>query len=245
MDASRRRVYASGMNTRLLQVALASLLTAFSTSGAVRAEILIYDLSFNRTGPAVNAPDLEGGYLLVDENSATVTSLIILNDPVTYLPYYTSGLLTANYMEMIEEGSNTEFAVIYSMSGGSDADNLGFQILGKTSRTEVGGGSSLKIARKLRGYMLTSSAESSTTTDSTTSSTTDTTGSSTTTETSSFSYGFASSSKVTAQLDSGLTKEVNNERLDAAGALKKLETELKNRGIGPEATPSPSPTPAS
>jgi len=196
------------------------------------AQILIYDLSFNTTGPSVNYSFLEGGYLVVDVSAQSVTSVVILTDPTTQLQYYTTGLLSGTYMEMLEEGSGNEYAVIFSNSASAGGDNIAFQILGKTSKnTGIGGGNSLSIAKKLRGYLLASAAESLTTGgNGTTSPTTTSSGNAT------FSYGFAGSSKVTASLDGGLTSDSNSSRLDAAAALDNLTQVLENRGIFAESS---------
>ena len=50
-----------------------------------RAEVLIYDLSFNTSGPSVNYSFLEGGYLVVDYSSKAVTSIVTQTDPQTGL----------------------------------------------------------------------------------------------------------------------------------------------------------------
>jgi hypothetical protein len=191
---------------------------------AAQAEILVYDLSFNTTGPSVNYSFLQSGYLIVDESSNAVTSVVVLTDPTTMLPYSTTGLLTGTYMEMQEEGSGKEFAVISSSSGsGGAADSVAFQILGKTSKkVDIGGGNGLSIAKKLRGYLLASAAESASV-DPDTSEVT-------------FAYGFAGASTMTANFQSGLTNDVNGNRLDAAGAQEMLTTWLENQGITPEAT---------
>lgn len=194
------------------------------------AQLLIYDLSFNTTGPSVNYSFLEGGYLVVDVSAQSVTSVVILTDPTTQLQYYTTGLLSGSYMEMIEEGSASEYAVIYSSSGSAGGENIAFQILGKTSKnTGVGGGNSLSIAKKLRGYLLASAAESPATSGNSTTS-------NATSSNSTFTYGFAGSSKVTASLQSGLTSNANNNRLDAAGALNNLTLILQNNGIVAESS---------
>ncbi len=196
----------------------------------LQAQVVVYELSFSNTGPNVNYSFLQGGYLVVDENASSFSSVVVLNDPVTFQPYYTTGLLSGSYLTMLEEGSNNEVAVIYSMSGGSDsADNIAFQVIGDTDNdTSVGGGASLPIAKKLKGFLLASAAESGTTS---------TTGNST------FTYGFAGSSKATAKFQSGLTKDANNNRMDAATTVTYLTEVLTNRGIGPEPTPTPSPSP--
>jgi len=209
---------------------LAALLLALPSLPA-RAQILIYDLSFNTTGPSVNYDFLEGGFLIVDAASNAVTSVVILTDPNTNIPYYTTGVLSGTYMEMVSEGSGSEYAVITSTSSaGANADNIAFQILGKTSKNiGIGSGNRLSIAKKLSGYLLASAAES-TSLDNASNTV--------------FSYGFAGSSKVTASLQAGLTSEVNDERLAAAAALELLTTELENRGIQPEASPSPTASPS-
>jgi len=166
----------------------------------------------------------------VDVGAQSVTSVVILTDPTTQLQYYTTGLLSGTYMEMIEEGSGSEYAVIYSTSGSAGGDNIAFQILGKTSKnTGVGSGNSLSIAKKLRGYLLASAAESLATTGNSTTS-------NSTSSNSTFTYGFAGASKVTASLQSGLTSDANNNRLDAAGTLNNLTLILKNNGIVAESS---------
>ena len=84
----------------LFAMALAVLLPVCAS----RAELLIYDLSFGNTGPSVNYSFLQGGYLIVDVASNAVTSIVTLTDPETNLLYYTTGLLTGTYMELISEG---------------------------------------------------------------------------------------------------------------------------------------------
>jgi hypothetical protein len=195
-----------------------------------RAELLVYDLSFNTVGKSVNYSFIEGGYLVVDAATKSVTSIVILTDPATRLAYYTTGLLDGTYMEMIEEGSGSEYGVIYSTAGsGGNADNIAFQILGKTSQTmRIGAGNSLSIPRKLSGYMVASGAESTSLDNS---------------QLVTFSFGFAGSSKVTSNLQSGLTNDANNSRLTAADELEVLIEVLKNRGIVPQPTPEPTASP--
>lgn len=213
-------------------MAVIAIVCAFAVS-AVRAQMVIYEVSFDDTGPGVNYSFIQGGYLVVDQNASSFSSVVVLNDPATWLPYYTTGLLAGSYMTMLEEGSGNEVAVIYSMSGGGNGttsgDSLAFQVIGDTSdNVKVGGGASLPIAKKLRGFLLASAPETGTV---------DASGNST------FTYGFAGSSKATAKFESGFTREANDNRLDSAGTLTALTELLKNRGIGPEPTPTPSPSP--
>ena len=55
-------------------------------------------------------------------------------------------------------------------------------------------------------------------------------------------YGFAGSSKVGANYQSGLTKDANNRRLDTTSTLDNLAAILRNRGIVPQPTATPLPT---
>jgi len=196
----------------------------------VDAEVLVYDLSFNATGPSVNYSFLQGGFLVVDSKSSAVTSLVTLVDPQTDLLYYTTGVLSGTYMEMVQEGSKQEYGVISSTSGsGGDAENIAFQVLGKTSRgVGIGAGNSLSLPRNLKGYLLASAAESRST---------DTNNVTTTT------FGFAGNSKVTANFQSGLTQDANNSRLDSAGAITRLTEVLVNRGVVPQPSASPTASP--
>jgi len=195
---------------------------------AARAEILIYDLSFDTSGPSVNYSFLQGGFLVVDSSSKAVSSIVTLTDPDTNLLYYSTGILSGSYMEMVAEGTNQEYAVLSSTSGGTTSENLAFQVLGKTSNeVNIGSGNALSIARRLRGYLLASAAESVTT---------DTSGQTT------LSYGFAGASKVSAKFQSALTEEANNNRQDSAATIERLTQVLINRGVVPQPSPSPSPT---
>ena len=194
-----------------------------------RAEVLIYDLSFNTSGPSVNYSSLEGGYLVVDSSSKAVTSIVTQTDPQTGLLYYTTGVLSGTYMELADEGSNQTYAVVNSAGGsGLNAGTTSFQVVGKTGGGTVGSGTnSLGIARKLKGYLNESAPESvSTATNNITT----------------ITYGFAGSSKVVANYQSGLTKDANGSRLDAAATLDNLATILQNQGVIPQPTATPSPT---
>ena len=223
--------YCFSIMKTLLLLALAAIFPVFSA----RAQVLVYDLSFNTTGPSVNYSFLEGGYLVVDSGSKSVTSIVIQTDPVTDLLYFTTGVLAGTYMELRSEGSNQEYAVINSTSGltgntTGNATSTAFQVLGKTSgHVNIGAGNSLSIARKLQGFLLASAGESVST---------DTNNITTVT------YGFAGSSKVSANYQSGLTREANDNRMDSSNTINMLTEVLINRGVVPQPTPSPTASPS-
>ncbi|GAB4169301.1 MAG: hypothetical protein Fur0032_07850 [Terrimicrobiaceae bacterium] len=199
-------------------------------SGVVAlAEVLIYDLDFRSTGPGVNYANFRDGYVVVDEDSLTFDSVIILDNPESGQPYYVPSLISGSYFELQPEGGGNSNAVLQSNAGSSDtAENLGFQVLGKTSSSvRVGPGVSLRVARKMRGFLLASSNET-VSTDADLNVTTE--------------YGFAGFSKVTANFDSRSTRDANNARLTTNATLDAIISTLEQRGIGPEPTPTPSPT---
>jgi hypothetical protein len=79
----------------------------------------------------------------------------------------------------------------------------------------------------MRGYFMASGAE------------TQTNGNGTTSD---FEYGYAGFSKAKAEFNKSLTREVNGQGLDVAGAVSFLGKYLSDRGV-PGSTPFPSPTP--
>ena len=77
------------MNRHFLFVAVLAI--AFLLGGAsVQAGILIYELSFKNSGQSVNYSFIEDefpGYLVVDQTASTFSSVVVLIDPTTFLPY--------------------------------------------------------------------------------------------------------------------------------------------------------------
>ena len=211
----------------VLPVVAAGLVTL--TGIAALAEVLIYDLDFRGTGPSVNYTTFRDGYIVVDEDSMSFDSIIVLDDPGTGSPYYGPSLITGTYFELQSDGSGGINAVLEGNTAGDDAvENLAFQVLGRTSGSvRIGPGVSWRVARKMRGFLLASSTEVVTTDEDLDVST---------------EYGFAGSSKVTANFDSRSTQDANNARLSSSATIAAIQTTLERRGIGPEPTPTPSPT---
>ena len=234
------------MNRHFLFVAVLAI--AFLLGGAsVQAGILIYELSFKNSGQSVNYSFIEDefpGYLVVDQTASTFSSVVVLIDPTTFLPYSTTGVLSGSYMTMLSASDNNIVAVAYSASGGSSAsgnittsssENVAFQVIGATDNdVSIGGGNSTFVAKNMTGFILASAAQSG---NLTAGGTPSTSGNST------FTYGFGGSSKVTAKYQSDLTKDVNSNKLDVPAALAALTKILQNNGISPQATPTPTPSP--
>ena len=213
------------MKTRLLCTLFAALTLLVS---AAQAQLLIYNLSLEKTGRSVNYTFFDSGYLVVDLAASTFSSVIVLTDPNTFTYYQTAGLVTGSYSTMLDY-SGYDHAVLFGASSGTD--NAALQVIGAIeSNRNIGGDQRSNLARKLRGYFLASGPQVNAST-----------GNGTAT---SFEYGYAGSSEATATYDSNLTKQANNQGLDSAGALDLIGQILANRGVpGYTPTPTPSPTP--
>jgi len=198
---------------------------------AARAELVIYNLSFGDASTSVNFPIFAGGYIVLDESASSFSSVIVLEDPDTAQLYYTTSLLSGNYFELIS-GGGSNYAVLSGLGSGGNAtaEQVAFQVVGKTSgNVDIGPGVSLRVAKKLRGFMLANTQQTVTVdTDANTS----------------IDLGFAGANKVTARYDSASTKDANNAMMDAGTALTSITETLERRGIQPQPTPSPSPSPS-
>jgi len=218
------------MKSRFFYALLASLVLVASSASA---QLLIYDLSLDKTGRSVNYTFFDRGYLVVDLAASTFSSVIVLSDPNTFTHYQTAALVTGGYDTLLDY-SGYDNAVLFGTSSGTD--NAALQVIGKIeSNKSIGGKKRSKLANKLQGYFLTSGAQVDA---STSNSSNSTTSNSTTT----FEYGFAGFSKATATYDSNLTTKANNAGLDSADALNLIGQILSNRGV-PGFSPTPTPTP--
>lgn len=210
---------------------LAALCALVLLASSSLADVVIYTIDFDKTGRSVNDPGFESGIIIIDTETRTFNSILILPDPTTGQPYYTTDLLTGNYLEVLEDDNSGDiFGVLAGTSGGGEeADGIGLQVTGKTSgNVGIGPGSSTRIAKKMTGVFFANQSEVFTSIDE---------------STTVFEFGFASSYRATARFDQGSTKDANNQRLDAATTLSRITATLENRGISPEPTPTPSPTP--
>lgn len=196
-------------------IVLATILSALPFS---RAEILVYDLSFSTIPSTVNYDFVQDGYLIVDAAAGTFSSVIVLTDPDTLLPYYTTSLVSGTYSILLNQDNHNEYAVLTSTSSASaGSDNVSLQIVGGLEAgVRVGGGQQSDVARRLRGVLFASGAQSSST---------DASGSQT------FTYGFAGQSRVRATFDTELTRNTNGNNLGSAGAIQLATQILINNGI--------------
>lgn len=193
--------------------------------------VLIYDLELEKTGRSVNYTFFKDGFLVVDPEAATFSTIVVLTDPNTFNFYQAADFVSGSYSEILDYAGRRN-AVLFGTTTGTTAttDNAALQVIGPIDNSgKVGGGYRAEYSDKMRGYLLASGPEvEATTTNGTTSG---------------FEYGYAGFSKAKAEFNKGLTKEVNNQSLDASGAVDFLEKYLSDRGVpGPTPTPSPSPS---
>ena len=216
------------MKTRPICTIIAGLILIAATA---QAQLLIYNLSLDKTGRSVNYTFFDNGYLVVDLAASTFSSVIVLSDPNKFSYYQSAGLVTGNYSTMLDYSGRNN-AVMFGASSG--VDNAALQVIGAIElNRNIGGDQRSTVSRKLSGYFLASGAQvNASTGNSTTSNGTAT----------SFEYGYAGFSKATATYDSNLSRQANNQGLDSAGALDLIGQILSNRGV-PGYTPAPTPSP--
>ena len=208
--------------------------SALLLSQSVFANVLIYDLDFRTTGPAVNFITFRDGYIVVDVAGETFDSVIILENPDTGKPYYISSLIKGSYFELQNESGGAAYTILEGASNSTNTvESIALQILGKSSgNVKIGSGISQRVARRLRGMLFANSNEVVTTDENLKIKT---------------EYGFAGFNQVTARFDSTSTRDANNARLSPATTLSAIQKTLERRGIPPEPaaspTPPPSPTP--
>lgn len=206
--------------TRRIMAALASLVVVVtSVAGAAQSGLLIYDLSFNRTGPSVNYSFIEDGWLVVDLAAGTFASVFVLEDPNTGLLYYTTSLLTGSSFQVTSDGDGDMYSVLVGTSS-SGGQSVSLQLTGAVDkRKKIGGNQNTRLADGLRGFLLASAPDGS------------------------GEAGFAGQSRAGASYDGGLTTTVNDAGMASADAVNFLATRLQNLGIPAQASPSPSPSP--
>ena len=202
--------------------------TATPTPSPTPSPVLIYDLELKKTGRSVNFTFFKDGFLVVDPGASSFSSIVVLTDPNTFNFYQAADFVSGSYSEILDYAGRRN-VVLFGTT--ATTDNAALQVIGPIDNSgKVGGGFRFEYSDKMRGYLLASGLEvEATTTNGTT------TG---------FEYGYAGFSNAKAEFNKGLTKEVNNQSLDASGAVDFLEKYLSDRGIpGPTPTPSPSPSP--
>lgn len=194
--------------------------------------VLIYDLKLEKTGRSVNYTFFKDGFVVVDPEASTFSTVVVLTDPNTFNFYQAANFVSGSYNEILDYAGRRNVVLFGSSAGiAATADNAAMQVIGAIDRSgKVGGGLRAEYSDKLTGYLLASGPGMA--------------GSSANGTTAGYEYGYAGFSKARADFNKGLTKEVNNQSLDASGVVDFLEKYLSDRGI-PGPTPTPSPTPSS
>ena len=191
--------------------------------------LIVYDLKLQKTGRSVNYVFFKDGFLVVDPSEASFSTIVVLTDPNKFTIYKSANFVSGTY-NLVRNYAGRRDAVVFGSSS-TGSENTSIQVIGPVDRnTGVGGEQAAIYAEKMTGYLLASGPEMITTSANGT--------------VTAFEYGFAGFSRATAEFNRSLTRQVNNEGLDVAGAITVLEQYLSARGIpGPTPTPSPSPSP--
>ena len=214
----------------VLSTLSAVLLFAFGAVG--HAQLLIYDLSLSKTGTSVNYTFFQNGFLVVDTAASSFSSVIVLTDPNTFNYYQAPSLIEGSY-NTIQDYTGKQNAIMFGASvAATTGDSGALQLVGAIDKhAVVGEEMRANLSKKLTGYLLASGTQVNASTKN---------GTQTALE-----YGFAGSSKATAEYNSHLTRDVNNKGFASANALNYLGQLLTRKGVlgGPSPTPTPSPTP--
>jgi hypothetical protein len=196
---------------------------------AAQADVLIYSLSFSSTGETVNYSGIFNyGYVVVDEDAGSFSSILVLDDPETGVDYTDTSLLSGTFFDLLEDGNGDLYGVLSSGGGGNGTSGgLAFQVVGESSKTSIGGGATLRVPRKMKGFLLSNSEEITDVNE----------GGEPTLE-----FGFAGNSKVTARLDLNSTRDANDARLTPSATVTAILATLARKGVGPQPTPTATPT---
>jgi hypothetical protein len=209
--------------------AIAQDATPTPTPEPTPSPLLVYDLELHKTGRSVNYTFFKDGFLVADPDASSFSTIVVLTDPNTFNFYQVADFVTGTYNE-VRDYAGRRNAVLFGATAGTTAssDNAALQVVGPIDRHgSVGGGMKADYSDKMSGYFMASGAE------------TQTNGNGTTSD---FEYGYAGFSKAKAEFNKSLTREVNGQGLDVAGAVSFLGKYLSDRGV-PGSTPFPSPTP--
>ena len=218
-----------------LVVALAIVLSLFGTATA-QTGVVSYRMEFSRTGRSVNYPRPQDGYLIVDLASGSVSSVVLLDDPVNGGKYYTAGLLSGSYFQVTAE-SNGRVSDVISTGSGGGAESTMLQVTGRAnSDLDIGGGENVSAARQMTGFILMSGADAIVV-DSETDNPDDN---------SEVALGFVGSSRVSARFAESDTQNFNNNGKSASEAVTAYSEWYENQGIPSESgfTPPPDPNPS-
>ena len=217
-----------------LVVALAITLS-FSGTATAQTGVMSYRMEFIRTGRSVNYPRPQDGYLIVDLASGSVSSVVLLDDPVNGGKYYTAGLLSGSYFQVTAE-SNGRVSDVISTSSGGRAESTMLQVNGRAnSDLDIGGGENVSAARQMTGFILMNGADAIVV-----DSEADNPDSST-----DVALGFVGSSRVSARFAESDTQNFNNNGKSASEAVTSYSEWYENKGIPSESgfTPPPDPNP--
>jgi hypothetical protein len=92
-------------------------LVAFSQTAKPTPRVLIYDLELEKTGRSVNYTFFKDGFLVVDPEAATFSSIVVLTDPNTFNFYQAADFVSGSYSEILDYAGRRNVVLFGTTSG--------------------------------------------------------------------------------------------------------------------------------
>lgn len=206
-------------------------------TGPLLAATLVYRMEFRRIEDRANDPRPRFGYLFVDSETGTTSTILVLVDPITGVAYYTTGLLDGKYFQVSPVlRRQNPVDVVTGGTGAGGADFAALQMSGRDARFfPVGRGRQVRLAPLLSGYLMLSGADSTGEVPALTA------------EQIAAELGYLGYARAQARFQRTATRAFGAQELDRAAIIELYTEELEAMGIesasGPNPGPSPSPTP--
>jgi hypothetical protein len=197
---------------RLLVLAFLALLASSLSAGA---QVLVYKLSFEKTGKTLNYDFYDGGYFVCTGPRGEGT--FILTVRANGQRYYTTA--AGGTLFYINDGG--ERLAVLTANGGDGGASATYQATGNIDGSKsIGGGFAMRYARDLDGYLLASQES----------------GDAVVSDGSDRTEGFAGYSRIKVRIDNDKTRQYNDDVLTQEEAVTELEEYLDNHGYLTEPT---------
>jgi hypothetical protein len=188
-------------------------------TGGASAQVLVYKLFFETTGETLNYDFYDGGYFVCEAPRGDGTFILTVK-AIDHKRYYT----TATGGSLFYIHDRRKYLAVLTADGGTDGANATYQATGDIDgSTKIGGSIRMPIARSLDGYLVASQETGDPVVD-------DSNDGQNRTD------GFAGYSRMKVRLDSGRTKDYNNDMLTQGEAVDAITKYLRDRGYNEETT---------
>lgn len=206
---------------RPLALIFLGLLATLAGPLAAKAQVLVYKLQFETTGKTLNYDFYDGGYFVCTAPKGEGTFILTVRAVNNTLYYTTADGGNLFYIE--DRGKRL---AVLTASGGTTGATSTYQATGDIDGARsIGGSISMPYARDLDGYLLASQETGDPVIDDPN-------------DPNDLSDGFAGYSKIKARIDTGKTKDYNEDDLTVAEAVTEVTTYLKNRHYVAEPAPA-------